>query len=792
VLYFTQILKYFTSNKNIFFLRPHLALILLIMVVSSCNPTKYVPKDESLLTENQIIIKKGNVKKSDLLPYIRQKSNKKIFGLKFYLWLYNLSNINKEKWPHGWLRKIGEEPAIFDQYAAAKSKEQIKSYLSSKGYFDNQVIDSVETSKRKSKVYYNINLKPAYTIHGLYYEIADTGLAKLIYFDSLDCMIERGKPYDVDVLQAERSRLEKFIKDMGFYSFSVDNIFFRIDSVIGRRQVDIYYGIKKFMTYDQNNDIVLVPHSPYRVKDIYIYPDYYPKDVIAGGEEYQKSLDTLDYEGYRFITNLKKPSIKFDLIIQSLYIKPGSTFNVTNTERSQTHLMSLKTFRLVNIRYNEVDNKINLSGEEKKIDCIIQMTPMSKQSFTVELEGTNSGGDLGGALNFIYQNKNLFQGAEQFNLKLKGAYETFSGSTTGIKSTREFGIETNLRLPKFLVPFLKKERFIKNYNPTTTIQVAYNKQRLPVYTRTIANGSFGYQWEAGDYRTHIINPFQLNVVKIPKIDPGYYKNVISKSSYLLNSYKDVLIFGGSYSYIYNNQKIKKSKDYWNLRLNVEAAGNILELIMRLTAAGKTNGSYNIFNQPFAQYGRTDLDFRYKRIINEVSSIVYRGFVGLGIPYGNSKAMPFEKQYFEGGANGIRGWQVRSLGPGSYIPPKTDTTYFNQTGDIKIETNLEYRFKLFWILEGAFFIDAGNIWAYKADVDRPGAQFRFNKFADDIAVGTGFGLRYDLKFVLLRTDLGLKIREPQVTNGSRWTFSRGNYNFGNHGGLALFIAIGYPF
>lgn len=386
-----QILEYFTSNKNIKILRLFLFPALLLIIVSSCNPTKYVPKGESLLVENRIVINNDSIKKSEILPYIKQKPNKRILGVRFHLGLYDLSDINKNRWPHNWLRNIGEEPVVFDPYAASKSKEQIKTYLSSKGYFDGQVMDTIETANRKSKVYYNINVKPAYTINEIFYEIADTGLIRLVMSNSSNCLIEKGIPYDVDVLQAERTRLERVIRDMGFYSFSSDNIYFRVDSTIGHRKVNIYYGVKKQLKYDSNNNPVLIPNIQYDIRNIYIYPDYVPKDVLTGGADYQKSLDTVKYNGYYFITNLKRPSINYDVIIQALYIKPGAIFNMTNTERSQSHLMSFKTYRLVNIRYiDQSGNSIN-PGDTAVLECLIQLTPMSKQSFTVELEGTNSG-----------------------------------------------------------------------------------------------------------------------------------------------------------------------------------------------------------------------------------------------------------------------------------------------------------------------------------------------------------------------------------------------------------------
>ena len=262
---------------------------------------------------------------------------------------------------------------------------------------------------------------------------------------------------------------------------------------------------------------------------------------------------------------------------------------------------------------------------------------------------------------------------------------------------------------------------------------------------------------------------------------------IDSSSYLAYSYKDVLIFGGNYSYIFNNQKIQKSRDYWFLRINAEASGNMLALVGKLAGAKKTDDTYNILGLPFAQYVRTDFDLRYNYIISDVSSIVYRGFMGIGIPYGNSRAIPFEKQYFGGGANGIRAWQVRSLGPGSYKP---DSTFLNQTADIKLEANAEYRFKLFWILEGALFLDAGNIWTYNDDPAQPGSQFILKKFYKDIALGTGTGLRFDFKFVIGRVDLGMKLRDPAIQSGSKWIIMNRPYNFRDD--FTFVIGIGYPF
>lgn len=782
-----QILEKSISNKNNNFSGIFFLLIISLSLLYSCNPTKYVPEGETLLDKNHISVSREGINKTELTPYIKQKPNKKIFGSRFHLGLYNLSNINKAKWPHSWLRNIGEEPVIYDPYATSKSREQIESYVESKGYFDGQVSDSVRTNKRKSEVFYNIDLKTPYTVRNLYYSFADTTVKRLFDTDSVNCLIERGRPYDVDVLQAERSRLERFIKDRGYYGFSGDYIFFRIDSTIGNRQVNIFYEVEKAVKIDQSNRISNISHPVYRVKNVYIYPDFVPKEVLEGGEAYLSSLDTVTFKDYYFITKKEKPDLSYNLILQSLYIKPGSVYNLTNAEQTKNHLLTLKVYRLVNIFFREAEAAEDTQDQESLIDCIIQLTLLDKQSYKVEVEGTNSAGNLGGALNFIYQNKNIFHGAELFNMKLKGAYEALSQENAVLKRTQEYGVETSLRLPEFLLPVLKKENFIKKYNPTTTILAAYNYQSMPSYTRTMVNATFGYNWAGKNYQTHIVNPLQLTLVRLLSID-STFKARIESSSYLAYSYRDVMILGGNYSFIFNNQKIQKSKDFWFLRINAEASGNMLSLASALSGMEKKDSSYNVFGQPFAQYVRADLDLRYNVILNDASSVVYRGFIGVGIPYGNSKAIPFEKQYFGGGANGIRAWQVRSLGPGSYT--STESGFINQTADIKIEANTEYRFKLFWILEGALFLDAGNIWTYNEDLSRPGAKFDIKNFYEDMAVGTGAGLRFDFKFVIGRVDLGMKLRDPAISDGSRWIVMNRGYNFRDD--FAFVLGIGYPF
>jgi len=784
------------ENKTKTAVRYLLPLSVFISFIISCNPTKYVPANSTLLEKNHIIINKEGIKKSNLEPYIKQPPNKRIFGKRFWLGLYNLSDTSKTKWPHNWLRKIGEEPVKFDPSAVDKTTSQMQSYVASKGYFDGKVNDSIITEDRQTTVYYNINLLPPYTIKNLHFQIEDTLIRTYFYFDSVNCMIKRGRAYDTDILQAERTRFERFIKDRGFYAFSSDYINFGIDSTVGNRQVDIYYNIRNQVSTDNFNRTTLVPHSIYRIRNIYIYPDFDPGRALAEGEAYTGKLDTVLYDGYYFVTSKKASDIRYDLILQTLYVKPDALFNITNSEQTESHLKSLKVYRLVNIDYNEAGDSEHPEAFRKSLDCNIMLTLLTPQSYRIELEGTNSSGNIGGAVNLIYQHKNLFHGAELFSVKLRGAYETLK-DTSKLRSTQEYGVETSLRIPKFVIPFVKGKDFIKKYNPSTNIVTAYNYQAMPLFTRTLATATFGYSWRAGNYQSHIINPLLLNFINLQKIDEEFRERL--QSSFQAFSYRDVLILGGGYSFIFNNQKLQKSMDYWFMRVNTEMAGNLTYLIGKIAGGRQDNeGNYTLFKQPYAQYVRMDIDLRYNYSFNEVSSIVYRGFVGVGIPYGNSRAMPFEKQYFSGGANSIRAWQVRSLGPGSYDTGLS--AFLNQTADIKIELNAEYRFKLFWILEGALFLDAGNIWTYNYDPARPGTQFSLREkksesdgqtitrpFYNDLALGTGTGFRFDFKFVIGRLDLGMKLRDPRAGQG--WILGTRPYTRRD---FALVLGIGYPF
>jgi outer membrane protein assembly factor BamA len=774
-------------GKNLkfdFIKRPWLPLILFVSaLIYSCGSAKYVPQNKYLLDKYQVKTDNKNVNKEELSTYIKQKPNKKILGLKFHLSVYNLSREGKDNWWNRWLRTIGEEPVVLDEFQTTKTAEQLRLYLVNKGYYFASVYDTTIYKNKKAKIIYNLKLHEPYLIGDVKYKFEDDSLEKYILPDTTNCLLKRNNNFDVDVLSAERERIEKFMKSKGFFNFSKEYIFYQADSTRKSHKVNVTLVIKKYRQFYKDGTFEEIPHPKYKIGKVTINTEYNSREALENIDEYLSKLDTVIIDSI-YLLFQGKQNVKPGIILSSNFIIPGDLYNLNNINQSYRNLTSLHLYRLVTIDFKEPEGQEELSL--RQLECNIQLTPFIAQSYAIELEGTNSSGNIGGGASINYQHRNLFRGAENFDMKLKGAIETIKQSNTNNYGNMvELGTEASLNIPKFLLPF-RTEQFIKKYNPKTTLKLSYNYQRRPDYTQTVANASFGYNWKGNRYLTHIVNPLEINLVKVPYKSQDFIDWL--EGQYIYYSYQPHLVTVMNYSLIFTNQNLQKNKDFIYFKFNAEAAGNILYAAFNLSGAEKTNGAYELFNIDFSQYIKGDIDFRHYNILNPGTKIVYRFFAGAGLPYKNSSALPFEKKYFSGGANSIRAWQVRDLGPGSYHDT-TSVTYSNQTADIKLEGNLEYRFKLFWVLEGALFVDAGNIWAITSDDDREGALFKFNTFYKDIAVGTGFGTRFDFSFFVFRFDLGIKTRDPFYSEGQKWVF--GNRTLGPRD-FVLNLGIGYPF
>lgn len=731
---------------------------------------------------NRIEIKNTtkDLSKQEVKSFVRQKENIRILGFwRFHLGLYNLSGRDTSKWVNRVFRKLGEEPVVFDEDASKISVNQLNVLLQNKGYLRGYVKDAIiQVAPKKVKVRYDIFPSERYKINHVQYKVEDDSLKELIESDSLKTLLKRGRPFESELHDRERIRIANKLKNRGYYLFSKEYVYYIADSTIGNQLVNDTLVVKKALVSDSLGNSMEVSHRKYKYRNVYyIFKDITSSVNERGGEE---PFDTLKYSDSFFLYR-NKIGVHPAVIYNSSYILPGELYSKNNVDKTQMLLSSLNILRYVDIKFEVVDDTLHDIGS---LDVYIQLLPSTQQSFTIEVEGTNASGNLGAASNLKYQHRNLLKGAEVFDFNLRGSAErelTRGGDDE--LNTFEIGADGGIVFPKFLIP-VSIEGFRKRYNPKTSIKVAYNYQERPDYTRTIASLRFGYNWRPTRYVTHYLSLSDMNYVSLPYIDPVFWDFI--DSTFLRNSYEDHFILNSSYSLIFNNQLIPNQKNYFYGRFNIELAGNLLNGVSSLWKNKNDSiESYKIFGVPFAQYVKADIDLRYHYSSNNINSFAYRIFAGVGYPYGNLEVLPFEKRYFTGGANGIRAWPVRGLGPGSY--QEKSLSYYNQTADIKLELNAEYRFKLFWLLEGAIFADAGNVWNIRGSVDD--GLFQWKSFYKQIAVGVGTGLRVDFSYFLFRLDMGVKARDPSRKPGDRWMLGKYRTRWDD---IAFNIAIGYPF
>ncbi|MFY9307869.1 MAG: BamA/TamA family outer membrane protein [Bacteroidia bacterium] len=817
---------------------PLLAAVFFLLCIA-CNPAKKLREGEYLLDKNFIVDKDTKIDKNEIENYIKQKPNRRILVLfRFHLWLYNLANEEKVKRKRiaynkkierkntkrlakgkkakrsdkqlmgEWLLEIGEAPVKLDTLLTEKSTKQIKLFLNNKGFFINSVTDSIHYKKRKKAVvYYKIKAAEPYTINNVNYKISDELLKYFVDLDTAGTLLKKRSNYDVDVLQDERDRVTDALNNNGYYLFTRDFIYYEIDTTIGSKKVNVTMGIKNFVKrVNSFSDSTLeTSHQRFHINNIFIQPDFISKKFE------QQKKDTLIVDGY---TILHTSALKYKtrVLLNAIFIRKGELYQLKNVEDSYKKLSELKAFKTINIFFVEKD--------DKTLDCFIQLSPILKQSFTVETEGTHRSGNLGISGSFSFQNRNLFKGAEVFELQLKGGIEAqrtyndnannninTSNLSQSLKqfNTIEFGPELNIYIPRFLVPF--KVNPEKQTSPKTIFTSALNYQRRPDYERNILNFSYGYTWKTSNRIRHTFNPVVINFVKV-KLEKNFETYLRDKvqNAFIINSFSNHLTPSTMYSFVFNEQDVKKQINFSYFKVNAESSGNLLrgfyDLVNSIeedTFIKDSLDRYTIQDIAYSQYLRLDVDYRYYYSSSEINKVVFRVAAGLGRPLTNFKVLPFERSFFSGGSNGIRAWQARTLGPGSY---SDSTSFLWNFGDGQLEGNVEYRLKLFKIINGALFIDAGNIWLRQPDAKRPGGEFKLNRFYKEIAIGSGVGIRADFNFFIIRFDIGLKLRDPQFEENKRWVIQHAfdqtwkkqysithkkDYNF-----LAFNIGIGYPF
>lgn len=757
-----------------------------VLLLASCSATKYVPEGAYLLDEVRIQTDNKEIKPSSLSMYVRQNPNAKWFSLiKTQLYVYNWSGRDSARWINRTLRRMGDAPVIYKEEETKRSSEEMTKAIQNMGYMSATVVPVTRKKKKKLKLTYKVSSGKPYKIRSLKYDIKDEKIWEYMQQDSADTYLTEGMYFDVNRLDAERQRITDNLLRNGYYKFNKEYISYTADTVRNTYQVDVTMHLAP---YRQHNDDTPQNHRQYYINKVSFITDY---NVLGASAVNGIDInDSIHYKGFP-IYYKDKLYLRPKVLTNNLRIVPGSLYNEPDVQRTYSNFGRLQALKYTNIRFSETQ-----AGDTSKLNAYVMLTKSKYQSVSFELEGTNSAGDLGAAASVSFQNRNMFKGSEAFMIKLRGAYEAVSGLQSGYnhEDYTELGAEATINFPRFLFPFLSND-FRRKIRATTEFGVQYNYQIRPEFSRIIASASWSYKWGLQRQRAqHRIDLLDINYLYMPSISQEFRdKYLNNEQNYILKyNYDDRLIVRTGYSYTYNSagQALMNNTiigNSYSIRVNFESAGNLLYAVAKMTNMKKNeDGEYSLLSIPFAQYIKGDFDFAKNVVIDNRNSIAFHVGAGIAVPYGNATIVPFEKRYFSGGANSVRGWSVRDLGPGVF---PGDGNFMNQSGDIKLDANVEYRTRLFWKFRGAVFVDAGNIWTLRDYKDQPGGKFEFNKFYKQIAVAYGLGLRLDLDFFVLRFDGGMKAVNPVYSN-QKEHFPIIHPKFSRD--FAFHFAVGYPF
>ena len=758
--------------------------MLVVILMSSCSINRFIPEGKSLVQSNKIDIegKKTQISKSELSSYITLKPYKSTIQTKIPNWIYYKAERKPNNKIWRWANEnFGRSPIYYDANEAQKSAMEMTRYLDNVGYFHSKVTHTIKNRSKRTKITYHVQPTQPYMVNKFEFVINDSLIRRYIMYDSAKFELKEGDLYNAYTLNEIRNIITQRMKNSGYFYFKSDDIYYEVDSNYMDHTLSITMRLK-------DNKL---SYKKYYIRDISIYPNFNvfrmnekPTDSAKLTIEVGRSRKRKNVWDFYYFGNAQVTPQTFRQSIQIIEGLPYNQWSVTNTYRA---LSNFRLFRNINIEFDTVsrpNDSLNL------LDCRITMQQNDRHSITLQGEGTNSDGDLGVKGSLSYTNKNIFHGAETFQLSLKGGFEAqklmgteASESGKNVFNTWEFGLTTSIFFPKFYGPF-SSITSARDYPSTTSISLGINAQTRYYYSRYISTASFSYDWKTSYRLGHAFSPFYLNSVKIDHINPIFQAYLDTETSQRKKAqYTSHLLFGTRYSLTYSTQRINKSGSFFYIRNDFESSGNLLSLFNRtkLITEGE-DGHHELFGIRYAQYLRGSFDIRQHLDLGNENWFVMRQFVGIGLPYGNSQDMPFERSFYGGGANGLRGWLYRTVGPGGYVPVSDD---IEKTGDLQLEFNAEYRFPIYNIFNGAIFVDAGNVWTYNANESLPDAEFNFNTFYKQLALDAGFGLRLDVSFLILRLDIAYAMRNPYPTNGSYWRFRQDN-------NIRLQVGIGYPF
>ena len=706
--------------------KPYSIIILATLLLVSCAETKYVPDGSYLLDDIRMKIdgetnRELNVTTAKSL--VRQQNNARWFSMvKLPLKVYSLSGRDTTKWGNRLLRSIGEPPVIYDSLQARLTCNDLQMLLQNKGYLDGRVELWTRTKGKKLWAYYKLSTGNPYQIGKLDYQIADPVIDEEFRLsDPQNWGLHSGRQFSIDDLDKERKRIAQMLANNGYYRFHKEYIRFEADTMSADRN---HVDLTLLLNVDHAEDSADVLHRRYKIRRL----------TFQSGSQQDSVIH-----------------LRENVLNECCYIREDAYYLASDLQNTYNHFARLGAVKYTNISFREIPDSALL-------DCNIQLQTNKPSTLSFQPEGTNTAGDLGAAATLTYQNRNLFRGSESLTVELRGAYEAIKGlEGYSNQDFIETSLETRLKFPRFIMPIISHDTR-RRVNATSEVSLLYDMQNRPEFHRRLWSAAWRYRWAPHDrpyqYQFDVLD---LNYVLMPWISDTFYDlylaDVTSRNAILRYNYQDLFITKIGFGFAYNDGRTA-------LKTNIETSGNLLHLASDLFGAAKNDqGQDLVFNIAYAQYVKGDIELT--RVIQLDYSNQLACHVGLGIayPYGNSTLLPFEKRYFSGGANSLRGWPVRGIGPGRFKGTDGRIDFINQTGDMKLDLNMEYRTHLFWKLDGALFIDAGNIWTLRDYPDQPGGQFKFRNFLSEMAANYGLGFRFNFGYFIVRFDLGMKAVNP---------------------------------
>ncbi|HET6556720.1 MAG TPA: BamA/TamA family outer membrane protein [Prolixibacteraceae bacterium] len=768
-----------------------LLLSALCLLIAACSGTRHLPEGEKLYTGAEVKLEstektgsKGMIE-SAAEGAIRPLPNKGFFGIRPKLWMNNMAGEEPKTKLEKWLKKRGEEPVLLSSVKPAVTSEVIDAKLFNLGIFKSITQSEVKEKKRTAKVIYTSHIHKPYVIKDLLYDIEDDSLSKNILSIKKKSFINPGKNYKLENLKNERTRIDAHLKNNGYFYFSPDYLLFKADTSNADKTVTLTLTLKDSIS---SNALEV-----YHINNVYVNQNFSLNQRRARNVQ-----DTVMIRNIVFFGKEERLRIKPRVLSKSVFLRKGERFSRLNHSITLNRLMSMGNFKLVQVNF--AAEKDSLPG---LLDVNIQLTPMPRRTFRAEIDLVSKSNEyIGPRINLSLLNRNTFRGAELLNLNMAGSFESqWSGGKSSFSYS--YNPQVELIFPRFILPFnLKSSNSL--YVPKTHILFNYQYlRRVEYFNMRTFRFAFGYKWKENIRKEHELNPIDISYTSIGNRTDSFIA-ILDDSPFLKRSYEEMFIPGGSYSFTYNEQMLAAKRIQFYLNLRSELAGNSYALYKRIT--GEKVSSENpskVTGSVFSQFAKLSLDGRAYINFSSKDKLALRVYGGVAKPYGNSALLPYNKQFFSGGPNSIRAFHINSIGPGTYNQQGNAQGFLQLGGELKLETNIEYRFTIYNFFKGAFFVDAGNVWLLRSNpgtVEDPpgtpaplGTPFSYSNFRNELAMGAGVGLRIDVSFFILRLDLASPIRKPWQTDnewvGDEIDFGSKTWRKDN---LVLNVAIGYPF